>query len=340
MTLTSTPWIWWCCVPSVSWWESSLSVGRKTNTIRIIFSGASVAKMLEDWMKVSLLLCVFGFFREIRPIEPFTIEYFIREKNITRYEITRYLYPWGTYAYLLQIIVVFLVTDALRWVDKPFHTLPEIHSEYFPDTSQWYYFRHWVAARYSLWWPGPAASPACSSLKCSTARTWQPKSPTSHTSMQKLNAANINSSQGKRVQPNWWAAFWVALYHRCWSRSSWWASSLWLYSPLAVSKTIRNDRQKFQNRISRPQSSVLQWCGRFCCQPSAAVYISIARNLRLTKRKLRPASALWNSLSKSWIASRPLVRKNFNRRTLRNVPSRWHLLNCHHSFGRRTRIDP
>lgn len=70
--------------------------------------------MLGNWIKVSLLLCTFGFFREIRPIEPFTIEYFIREKNITRDEIIRELYPWGTYAYLFQIIIVFLITDALR----------------------------------------------------------------------------------------------------------------------------------------------------------------------------------------------------------------------------------
>lgn len=72
--------------------------------------------MLENWMKVSLLLCIFGFFREIRPIEPFTIEYFIREKNMTLDEITRDLYPRGTYAYMFQIVIVFLITDALRWV--------------------------------------------------------------------------------------------------------------------------------------------------------------------------------------------------------------------------------
>lgn len=72
--------------------------------------------MLSNWLKVSLLLCVFGFFRELRPSEPFSTEFFIGYRNLTTDDITQILYPLGTYSYMLQLIVVFLVTDLLRWV--------------------------------------------------------------------------------------------------------------------------------------------------------------------------------------------------------------------------------
>lgn len=70
--------------------------------------------MQSNWLKVSLLLCVFGFFRELRPSEPFATEFFITYRNLTTDDITRILYPFGTYSYMFQLIIVFLVTDILR----------------------------------------------------------------------------------------------------------------------------------------------------------------------------------------------------------------------------------
>lgn len=70
--------------------------------------------MQSNWLKVSLLLCVFGFFRELRPSEPFVTEFFITYRNLTTDDITRILYPFGTYSYMFQLIIVFLVTDILR----------------------------------------------------------------------------------------------------------------------------------------------------------------------------------------------------------------------------------
>lgn len=70
--------------------------------------------MLENWVKVSLLLCIFGFFRELRPSEPFAVEYFITHRNLTIDEVTQYLFPMGTYSYMIQLIIIFLITDALR----------------------------------------------------------------------------------------------------------------------------------------------------------------------------------------------------------------------------------
>lgn len=70
--------------------------------------------MLLNWLKVSLLLCIFGFFREMRPSEPFATEFFMRYRNVTQDEITQYVFPMGTYSYMFQLVVVFLITDALR----------------------------------------------------------------------------------------------------------------------------------------------------------------------------------------------------------------------------------
>lgn len=61
-----------------------------------------------------MLLCIFGFFRELRPSEPFSAEFFIGYRNLTTDDITQILYPLGTYSYMLQLIIVFLVTDILR----------------------------------------------------------------------------------------------------------------------------------------------------------------------------------------------------------------------------------
>lgn len=74
--------------------------------------------MLSNWLKVSLLLCIFGFFREMRPSEPFATEFFIGWRNVTTDDITRYVFPLGTYSYMAQLVVVFLITDALRYFNK------------------------------------------------------------------------------------------------------------------------------------------------------------------------------------------------------------------------------
>lgn len=71
-------------------------------------------KLTDSWKWVALLLCVFGFFRELRPSEPFAVEFFINFRNITAEDVTRILYPAGTYSYLAQLVVVFLITDMLR----------------------------------------------------------------------------------------------------------------------------------------------------------------------------------------------------------------------------------
>lgn len=71
---------------------------------------------MQTWLRISLLLCSFGFFREMRPSEPFVVEYLTGpDRNITSEELNREIYPFGTYSVLVQLIFVFLVTDILRY---------------------------------------------------------------------------------------------------------------------------------------------------------------------------------------------------------------------------------
>ncbi|XP_034488866.1 thiamine transporter 2 [Drosophila innubila] len=71
---------------------------------------------MKEWLKISCLLCVFGFVREIRPSEPYVTEYLLGPwRNITNEQLTRDVYPVGTYSHLVQLVFVFLITDFLRY---------------------------------------------------------------------------------------------------------------------------------------------------------------------------------------------------------------------------------
>lgn len=71
---------------------------------------------MQSWLRISLLLCTFGFFREMRPSEPFVVEYLTGpDRNITSDELNREIYPFGTYSVLIQLVIVFLITDIVRY---------------------------------------------------------------------------------------------------------------------------------------------------------------------------------------------------------------------------------
>lgn len=72
---------------------------------------------MKEWLKISLMLCTFGFFREMRPSEPFVTEFLSGEwRNITSEQVNREIYPFGTYSYTIQLLFIFLITDVLRLV--------------------------------------------------------------------------------------------------------------------------------------------------------------------------------------------------------------------------------
>ncbi|XP_072935632.1 thiamine transporter 1-like [Epargyreus clarus] len=71
---------------------------------------------MQAWIKITLILCAFGTLREIRPSEPFVTEFLLGEwRNITETQLNRDVYPVGTYSYLAQLVLVFLITDFLRF---------------------------------------------------------------------------------------------------------------------------------------------------------------------------------------------------------------------------------
>ncbi|XP_050499312.1 thiamine transporter 2-like [Diabrotica virgifera virgifera] len=72
---------------------------------------------MQEWLKISLILCIFGFLKEIRPSEPFIYEFLIdrRWRNVTDEEVTQQVYPAGTYSYLAHLVLVFLITDLCRY---------------------------------------------------------------------------------------------------------------------------------------------------------------------------------------------------------------------------------
>uniref|UniRef100_A0A182QPN5 Reduced folate carrier n=1 Tax=Anopheles farauti TaxID=69004 RepID=A0A182QPN5_9DIPT len=71
---------------------------------------------MQPWLRVSLLLCVFGFFRELRVSEPFVTEFLSGEwRDIEPEQLNRDVYPIGTYSQVALLVFVFLLTDVLRY---------------------------------------------------------------------------------------------------------------------------------------------------------------------------------------------------------------------------------
>ncbi|XP_015587819.1 thiamine transporter 1 [Cephus cinctus] len=68
------------------------------------------------WMKISLILCIFGFLKEFRPSEPFVTDYLTGPcKNFTAAQVNQDIYPVGTYSYLATLVIIFLITDFARY---------------------------------------------------------------------------------------------------------------------------------------------------------------------------------------------------------------------------------
>ena len=71
--------------------------------------------MITSWRSITSVLCLYGFLKELRPSEPFLTEYLVGWTNVTLEEAYGKVYPVWTYSYLALLVVVFLVTDLLRY---------------------------------------------------------------------------------------------------------------------------------------------------------------------------------------------------------------------------------
>ena len=75
-----------------------------------------VIKMDGSWRLTTGLICSYGFFKELKPSEPFLTPYLNSSyKHLKLGELSSEVYPIWTYSYLVVLFVVFLVTDALRY---------------------------------------------------------------------------------------------------------------------------------------------------------------------------------------------------------------------------------
>ncbi|XP_014294389.1 folate transporter 1 [Halyomorpha halys] len=71
---------------------------------------------METWKKISVLLCVFGVLKEFRPAEPYITKMLNNPPlNFTLEQISEDLYPVSIYTAMISLVLVFLLTDLLRY---------------------------------------------------------------------------------------------------------------------------------------------------------------------------------------------------------------------------------
>uniref|UniRef100_A0A665W4U2 Thiamine transporter 1-like n=1 Tax=Echeneis naucrates TaxID=173247 RepID=A0A665W4U2_ECHNA len=70
----------------------------------------------SDWRYPTTLLCIYGFFSTVKPLEPFLIAFLTGpDKNLTTEQVNNQIFPVWTYSYLSVLVPVFLLTDWLRY---------------------------------------------------------------------------------------------------------------------------------------------------------------------------------------------------------------------------------
>ncbi|XP_077064085.1 thiamine transporter 2 [Siphateles boraxobius] len=76
----------------------------------------TLKRWMRDWKYPTSLLCIYGFFSTVKPLEPFLIPFLTGpDKNLTIEQVTNQIFPVWTYSYLTVLIPVFLLTDWLRY---------------------------------------------------------------------------------------------------------------------------------------------------------------------------------------------------------------------------------
>ncbi|VVC26728.1 Reduced folate carrier,Major facilitator superfamily domain [Cinara cedri] len=71
---------------------------------------------MENWKKITFFVAVFAFVREFRPIEPFYAAYMTSPYiNCTVEQVPKELYAVGSYSMFVLIIIIFLVTDYVKY---------------------------------------------------------------------------------------------------------------------------------------------------------------------------------------------------------------------------------
>uniref|UniRef100_A0A3P9KW93 Solute carrier family 19 member 3a n=1 Tax=Oryzias latipes TaxID=8090 RepID=A0A3P9KW93_ORYLA len=76
----------------------------------------AVKRWRSSWRFATTLLCMYGFFSTVKPLEPFLIPFLTGpDKNLTTEQVNSQIFPVWTYSYLSTLVPVFLLTDWLRY---------------------------------------------------------------------------------------------------------------------------------------------------------------------------------------------------------------------------------
>jgi thiamine transporter 2/3 len=70
------------------------------------------------WYRLNLnnhLSHILGALKEFRPLEPYLYNYQHEVLNISKQDLSIYVYPWSTYSYLVFLLVILIFTDVLLY---------------------------------------------------------------------------------------------------------------------------------------------------------------------------------------------------------------------------------
>uniref|UniRef100_A0A0A9WX16 Thiamine transporter 2 n=1 Tax=Lygus hesperus TaxID=30085 RepID=A0A0A9WX16_LYGHE len=71
---------------------------------------------MEKWKSLAFVICVYGVLKELRFLEPFMTRFFMTPPmNFTHYEVFVEIYPASVYSQWVCLVILFLVTDMLRY---------------------------------------------------------------------------------------------------------------------------------------------------------------------------------------------------------------------------------
>ncbi|XP_069068756.1 thiamine transporter 2-like [Pleurodeles waltl] len=94
----------------------SLCQARLSHHIQQPTMSLREALQRAGWVYPTTVICVYGFFINLRPAEPFLTPYLTGSyKNFTVEQVMNGLYPIWTYSFLAMLLPIFLITDICRY---------------------------------------------------------------------------------------------------------------------------------------------------------------------------------------------------------------------------------
>ncbi|CAD6193452.1 unnamed protein product [Caenorhabditis auriculariae] len=82
---------------------------------RVTWSVVNQNQEVMHWKATTLLICMYGIVKELRPATPFLTPYLVTEKKLTPEVVYSQVYPFWTYSYMIALIPIFFLTDILRY---------------------------------------------------------------------------------------------------------------------------------------------------------------------------------------------------------------------------------